>query len=125
MGEELRQQAADLLMAVWRGVPAEYKSRYRMNIWQQFEDQLRSAAYTSNLDRCVSSLCQKLSCDIGRNAEDRDRAEAILNSADGSAMLRLLRDQTTVLVLHVRVANQARREAWEAEHTDEWEAESE
>jgi len=123
--DETKEQAIELLAILWRGIPADYKNRYRMNIWQQFEDQLRSAAYTSNLDRCVSSLCQKLSCDIGRNAEDRDRAEAILNSADGSAMLRLLRDQTKVLVLHVRVANQERRAAWEAEHTDEWEAESE
>lgn len=118
--DELKQQAIELLAILWRGMPADYKSRYRMNIWDQFRDQIRSAAYTSSLDRCISSLCQKLNCDIGRNADDRERAEEILNSADDRAILKLLRDETTVLVLHVRVANQARRKEWEEEHLDEW-----
>jgi hypothetical protein len=33
-------------------------------------------------------------------------------------MLKLLREETTLLVLMVRVANQERREVWEAEHQE-------
>ena len=112
------QQAADLLEIVWRGIPADYKSRYRMSIWQQFEDNIRSAAYTSNLGKFLNSLCLKLGVDVGRNSEDRARADAILQKADARAMLKLLREETTLLVLTARVANQERREAWEAEHSE-------
>lgn len=110
-----------MLMAIWRGIPADFKSRYRMNIWQQFEDQIRSAAYTSNLGKFVNSLCSKLQATVGRNAEERVYGEKVLNSGQDRALLKLLRDETTLLVLMVRVANQKRREQWEAENPDEWE----
>ena len=103
---------------IWRGIPADYKSRYRMSIWQQFEDNIRSAAYTSNLGKFLNSLCLKLGADVGRNSEDRARADAILQKADARAMLKLLREETTLLVLMVRIANQERREAWEMEHPE-------
>jgi hypothetical protein len=116
--ERLRQTAADLLMLIWRGIPPDYKSRYRMNIWEQFENQVRSAAYTSNLAKFVSSLCLKLAATVGTTPEDRQIAEAILNGGQDRAILKLLRDETTLLVLMVRVANQERREEWEANHPD-------
>ena len=111
-----QEKAAELLDIVWRGIPSDYKSRYRMNIWQQFEDNIRSAAYTSSLGKFVNSLCQKLGASIGRNAEDREAAQIILNSGNDRALLKLLRDETTLLVLLVRVANQERREEWEKTH---------
>jgi hypothetical protein len=55
---------------------------------------------------------------IGRKAEERTLADAILNSGNDRALLKLMRDETTLLVLMVRVANQERREAWEAEMED-------
>jgi hypothetical protein len=110
------EQAAELLGIVWRGVPSDYKSRYRMSIWQQFEDNIRSAAYTSNLGKFLNSLCLRLSANIGRNGDDRAQADAILQEADATAMLKLLREETALLVLMVRVANQKQREAWKAEH---------
>ena len=116
--EQKHEQAAELLEIIWRGVPADYKSRYRRSIWQQFEDNIRSAAYTSNLGKFLDSLCLKLGADIGRNGEDRTQAEAILQEADAKAMLKLLREETTLLVLMVRVANQERREVWEREHAE-------
>jgi len=110
----LHQMAADLLMVIWRGVPRDYKSRYRMSIWQQFEDRVRSAAYTSNLGKFVNSLCLSLSATVGTNAADREIADRILNGGNDRALLKLLREETTLLVLMVRVANQERREEWAA-----------
>jgi hypothetical protein len=112
------QQATELLEIIWLGIPSDYKSRYRRSIWQQFEDNIRSAAYTSNLGKFISSLCQKLNANIGRNSEERARADAILQEGNTRAILKLLREETTLLVLIVRVANQERREAWEAEHQE-------
>jgi len=108
----LREMAADLLEVVWRGVPRDYKSRYRMSIWQQFEDNVRSAAYTANLGKFVNSLCAKLQASVGQRDEERARAEEILNSGNDRALLKLLRDETTLLVLMVRVRNQQRQEKW-------------
>lgn len=119
---ELHKQIADnLLMVIWRGIPNDYKSRYRMSIWKQFEDQIRSAAYTSNLGKFVNSLCSKLGAELGRNADDRDRAMAFINGADDRTVLKLLRDETTLLVLMVRVTNQERKDEYEKEHARNWE----
>jgi len=107
---DMHQTAADLLTAIWRGIPNNYKSRYRRNIWQQFEDNVRSSAYTSNLGKFVSTLCWKLQAQIG--GEDSADVERILNGGHDRALLKLLREETTLLVLMVRVANQERQEAW-------------
>lgn len=41
------------------------------------------------------------------------QAETILNSGNDRPLLKLYRDETTLIVLMVRVRNQKRREAWE------------
>ena len=114
---EEHETAADLLAAVWRGVPAAYKSRYRMSIWTQFEDQIRAAAYTNNLGKFVNSLCSKLGATVGRNGEERQPGHGCPETARRSASL--MREETTLLVLMVRTRNQERRDEWEAAHADE------
>lgn len=112
--QALREQAAALLMLIWRGIPTDYKSRYRKTIWEQFENQIQSAAYTSNLGKFANSLCSKLDVAIGRNAEDRAAAARILNSGQDRALLRLMREETALIVLMVHLANQERRDTFEA-----------
>lgn len=90
-----------------------------MNIWEQFEANIRSAAYTSNLGKFVNSLCLRMNADIGKNADDRARADKILSELPARETLKMLREETTLLVLMVRVANQEKRAAWEAERADE------
>lgn len=121
MDQETRNKAADLLKAIWRGTPADYKSRYRMTIWTQFENQVRSAAYTNNLAKFINQLCLKLNADVGRTAGDRAEVELIANSGKDREILKLLRDETTLIVLMVRVANQNARDEWEIFHTQETE----
>lgn len=106
----MHEKGAELLIAIWRGVPADYKSRYRASIWQQFEDNVRSAAYTSNLGKFVNTICAKLGAQI--KGSDVSLSEQILNSGQDRALLKLLREETTLLVLMVRVANQERQEVW-------------
>lgn len=106
------EKAAALLMTIWRGIPPDYKSRYRRTIWQQFEDNVRAAAYTSNLGKFINSICSKLQAQI--KADDSAEAEGILNCGQDRALLKLLREETTLLVLMVRVANQERQEEWRA-----------
>ena len=119
--QELRNQAATLLTAIWQGIPAEYKSRYRMTIWTQFENQVRSAAYTNNLAKFINSLCLKLNAEAGKDQIYRAIVEQIANSGNDRAILKLMREETTLLVLMVRVANQEKREEWERLHPEEME----
>ena len=109
---KLKQEAATLLMMIWRGIPADYKSKYRMTIWDQFENEIRAAAYTSDLGKFVSRLCGRLNATIGVKDEERSLAEAILQTKHDREMLKLMREQTTLLVLMVRVQNQEIREEW-------------
>jgi len=109
---ENHERAKTLLMAIWRGIPADYKKRYRRNIWEQFENNVRSAAYTSNLGKFVNTLCAKLQAQIGQTNDERERAESVLNCGYDRALLKLIRDETALLVLMVRVENQKRQEEW-------------
>jgi len=103
---------------MWRGIPSSYKSRYRRNIWQQFEDNVRSAAYTSNLGKFITSLCQNLGVDI-KAGEHVELVNDALREGQDKALLKLMRDETTLLVLMVRLKNQERRERWELEQQKE------
>ena len=105
-----------MLAAIWRGIPNDYKSRYRRNIWQQFEDNVRSSAYTSNLGKFVSSLCLKLQAQI--SGENSMNVEQVLNGGHDRVLLKLLREETTLIVLMVRVANQDRQEAWRSRQAE-------
>ena len=113
---ETHQKIAELLMILWRGVPKDYKRRYLRNIWGQFEANIRSAAYTSSLSKFINSLSLKMVATIGVNEAERARAQELLRQADSKQWLKLLREDTTLLVLMVRVEVQERREVWEAEH---------
>jgi hypothetical protein len=76
---------------------------------------VRSAAYTSNLAKFTNSLCSKLNATVGTTPADREDASAILNSGNDKALLKLLREETTLIVLMVRVVNQERHDEWKEE----------
>ena len=114
---EIQEMAVDLLWVVWRGIDAGYKSKYRRTIWEQFENTVRTASYTNNLGKFANSLCSKLSARLGIKPEEAKVAETILNSGNDKALLKLFRDETTLIVLMVRVRNQERRELYESRET--------
>ena len=109
----LREKAVDLLEVIWRGIPNEYKKRYRTSIWQQFEDNIGASTYTSSLGKFVTRLCRKLQASLGRNQMDRETIDTVLNLGKDRELLQLYRDETTRLVLYVRLLQQMRREAWQ------------
>lgn len=112
MTETNRTMAATLLKIIWRGVPAEYKKKYRLTIWTQFENEIRAAAYTSSLAKFINSICSRLQVDLGRTDSERAVAEEILRTSDDRATLKMLREETTLLVLMVRVDNEEKRYEW-------------
>lgn len=113
--QEIERQ---LLTPLWRGLSADYKRKYARNIWQQFEDNLRvAAAHTSNLRKLVNSICSKLA--ISLRGADIAAVNELLNSGADRAILKVLREETTYLVMLVRLENERRKEE-SAEKYGEW-----
>jgi hypothetical protein len=50
--------------------------------------------------------------DLGSTGEERAVAETILRNSDDKAMLKMLREETTMLVLMVRVENEEKHAEW-------------
>lgn len=96
----LEQIAKAILWPLWQGIPREYKMKYSYSIWQQFEDNVRSAAYTSRLSLFLSRITARL----GISILDRDvaRITEAIDSGQDREILRSLRDDTALLVLLVR-----------------------
>jgi len=119
MDEMLYDQAKQLLVPIWRGIPASYKSHYRRTIWQQFEDQLRSAAYTSSLSRFLSSICSRLG--VVLTTEVLGEVLLIVDGQRDRALLKLFRDESTTCTLLVRLENETRKAEWEARRQEDHE----
>lgn len=112
MDTSLYDQAKTLLVPIWRGIPTSYKRRYRRTIWQQFEDQLRSAAYTSNLSKMVSSLCSRLGVEL--HTDTVAQVTSVVQSGLDRPLLKLMREEATTCTLLVRLENEERKAEWEA-----------
>ena len=106
------QRGASFLTPIWRGVPADYKLKCARTLWQQFEENIRGAAYTSSLSKFVNTICSRLQVRIA--ADDVEVVERVVSSGYDRELLRLLRDEATTLVLMVRIENDKRRDEWEA-----------
>jgi hypothetical protein len=99
--------AEELLWPIWRGMPDAYKIKYARSIWQQFEDNIRSAAYTSSPALFFERICRRLGVEL--RAEDLARVTAIL-ADDPKPLLQILREEATMLTLLCRLKNQERKE---------------
>jgi hypothetical protein len=109
--EPIYWTALQLVAPLWRGLDPDYKGKYRRTIWGQFENQIRSAAYTTTLSLWYSRICARLPIDL-REA-DGAAVQAIVLGGEDRTLLRLLRDEAPTLVTMLRVENEARRAAQE------------
>lgn len=105
-----------LLIPLWRGISAAYKRKYARNIWQQFEDNIRSAAYTASLSKFVNSICSRMSIAVA--GEDLPAINEVLNAGQDREILRQLRYEATTLVLMVRLENDKRKKEWDARQAE-------
>ena len=106
--QDLEKIAKKLLYPIWMGISREYKQKYSRSIWQQFENNIRSAAYTSSLSKFFNDICQKLGVEI-RSEHIKD-VESVISKGNDKKVLSLLRDETATLVVLVRIQNDARKQ---------------
>lgn len=104
-----KQQVADyLLWPLWRCVDESYKDRYKREIWDHFENAIRSAAYTSKLSTFLSMFRQRLPVNL--EAQYSEHIRSIVESGFDNDILNWMRDETTYMALLVRLKNQGRKE---------------
>lgn len=96
----LEQIAESIISPLWQGIDSDYKRKYSYTIWTQFEDQIRSAAYTSRLSLFLSKMTQRLG--ITLNERDVKRVVDAVGFGGDREVLHALRDDTALLVLMVR-----------------------
>lgn len=107
--------ANGLLTPIWRGIPADYKKKYARNIWEQVENNIRSAAYTARVSEFLSKITQRLGITFA--ADDAKAVSEIVGGGHDRELLKMLRDDTTLLVLLVRADNEERKEQWKRSST--------
>lgn len=96
-----------LLTILWESVDKEYKRKYSIKIWTQFEENIKAAAMTKDLKAFLNLIVQKLLITV-----KNDKVTEILNiinKLDDKKALKELRTNTTFLVLLVRFENQEKQ----------------
>lgn len=105
---EIHDKATTLLLPIWAGVPPDFKAKYKFTIWRQFEDQVRSAAYTTTLSLFLSRICSRLAATL--HDDHLATVRAIVSGGSDREVLRVLRDESAYCVTVVRLANEERKE---------------
>lgn len=97
---QARDDARDLILEVWRSVDWQGVSAVRrMGIYDEFASKIQSAAMTSDLRLFVERLARKM----GLRSFKTTAVDAILLRSDGAATLDVLRNETSLIVVMMRV----------------------
>lgn len=108
--------AENLLWPLWLSVDDDYKSRYAKEIWEHFENAIRSAAYTGSLRVYLSNFQQRIPSRL--KAKHLSLVNTIIQSGEDALVLDWLRDETTYLVMLVHIKNQEKKELWKESQND-------
>lgn len=109
--------ASQLLWPLWRCIEEGYKDRYKREIWDHFENAVRSAAYTGKLTTYLANFQARIPTAL--QLQYMKPINKIISSGSDDVILDWLRDETTYLVILVRLKNQDRRETWLEENNPE------
>jgi len=102
--------AENLLWGLWRCISEEYKNTYKKEIWDHFENAIRSAAYTGDLKVFIGNFKKRIPIEL--EAQYSKDILSIINSGEDDEVLNWMREQTTYLVMLVRLKNQDRKESF-------------
>lgn len=56
--------ANNLLWGLWRCITDDYKEKYKKEVWEHFENALRSASYTDSLKVFLTNFQRRIPVDI-------------------------------------------------------------
>jgi hypothetical protein len=110
--QEITQEsvAENLLWGLWRSISEDYKMKYPRDIWDHFENAMKSASYTSSLKSFLTLFQRRFPLDL--QEQYTKGIKSILESGRDEEILGWLRDESTYMVMIVRIRNQERKEAF-------------
>jgi hypothetical protein len=100
--------AENLLGGLWRCIYEEYKERYKKEIWEHFENALRSASYTDSLKIFLNNFQKRIPVDL--QVKYTKDMLLVVESGQDEQILNWFRTETTYLIMLVRIRNQERKE---------------
>ena len=101
--------AENLLWGLWRSITEDYKCQYPREIWEHFENALRSASYTDSLKVFLTNFQRRIPIDI--QAQYNKEILSVVEDGHDDTVLNWLRTETTYLTMLVRLRNQDRKES--------------
>lgn len=101
--------AENLLWGLWRSITENYKCQYPREIWEHYENALRSASYTDSLKVFLTNFQRRIPIDI--QAQYNKDILSIVDAGQDDTVLNWLRSETTYLTMLVRLRNQDRKES--------------
>lgn len=104
--------AEKLLWGLWRSILDDYKMKYPRDIWDHFENAIRSASYTGNLKGFLTLFQRRLPLDL--QAQFAKDIKAVLESEQDEQILDWLRTESTYMMMLVRLKNQQRKDDFKA-----------
>lgn len=104
-----QEEVADnLLWGLWRSIDDDYKMKYPRDIWDHFENAIKSASYTSNLKGFLSLFQRRIPLDL--QAQYIKDIKKVVDSEQDEDILTWLRIESTYMMMLVRLRNQQRKE---------------
>ncbi len=111
--EKLRQDAVNLISAVWHGINWDnIGSRRRMKIYDEFANKIKSASATGKTSQFLEKLCEKMDSSI--IVADAGKVLEVIRGIEAQDLdleiLDALRSETELIVLLMREANNELKE---------------
>lgn len=108
--EQLSQEeVADLLLwGLWRSIHEDYKMKYPREIWEHFENAIKSASYTGSLKGFLSLFQRRIPLDL--QAQYVKDIKKVVDTNQDEEILNWLRTESTYMMMLVRLRNQQRKE---------------
>lgn len=104
--KEYRESARDIILAVWTKIDWDNVSpSRRMKIYDELSSKIRSAALTSDLHKFLSRLCDKM----GVRSISDPRVLKIFECINHAEMLKILREETSFVILMLRETQEAKK----------------
>jgi hypothetical protein len=103
-----------LIWPLWLCIDDGYKQTYKKDVWDHFENAIKSASYTGSMKMFLTNFQKRIPCDF--QARFGKNMVSIIESGNDDEILETLRSESTYLVMKCRLKNQDRREAWEENH---------
>jgi hypothetical protein len=108
--------AVTLVGAVWAGINWT-KRRISPDIYEWYMNRIKAATYTTSLAAFYDELLRK--ADSTPRKKDDEEVVRVLRSGRDSSILSILRDKTSLVVIKMRLANEARKREEEEEEQAE------